>query len=785
MCIQKAPSNWSGKLYYAYKECVEEYLRAQVLPRVKTRIKAGGDALLPELAKRWDNHVLQLKWLSRFFNYINRFYVKRRAIPTLWEVGVTCFKEVVFEDVKGAASLALIAAINRERSGELLDRAVLRSCANVFVAMGGGTGAGLEVYEQELEGRLLESTAQYCREQSNKWLRQCGCPEYLDRAETLLKTECARVDAYLHASTKDKLMRVCERELLVQHQDRVLDMPGSGVMALLAQDDGRGMHGGSGAREHLSRTFRLYQRIDDRAREAAKNAKWVRPKRSPVADANGTKENGGDETAASNGARGGDATTTSATAGATTTDSVNPGLQPVADRFRRHISEEGGKLVRHVKVAPPGKGGRGDASGSTTATLVPRLVTLHERYMAICERCFKDHPLFHKALKEAFEKVMNVALPGKRTMAELVSAFLDQKLRKGSDRKAAAAAAAGGGPMAATVTEAVEQVVRLFVYLAEKDVFAEFYKKQLAKRLLLGCSAGEDAEKLVVARLKKQCGAQFTSKLEGMVKDMMLSRGVQGNFAAHLVKQQTTLPCEASVTVLTRGFWPTYKMDTFRLPEEITATIAEFTAFYVAGAPSRQLTWVHSLGVLTVQGAFKAGKKIDLVVSTVQGCVLLLFNHFRSLTLKELCKALKLSEQEVVRHVTPLALGRYKILHKVPEVPQPKPTDVYSVNAEFTDRARRIKVPLMVRKGAKAQARKAAIVAVTHERRHAVEAAIVRTMKARKTLAHAALLKEVQHQLRDRFIPEAKGVKERIDDLISREYMEPKEGEDNVYVYVA
>ena len=62
----------------------------------------------------------------------------------------------------------------------------------------------------------------------------------------------------------------------------------------------------------------------------------------------------------------------------------------------------------------------------------------------------------------------------------------------------------------------LEKVVRLFSYLSDKDIFAEFYKKQLAKRLLLGCSAGEDAEKLVVARLKKQCGAQFTSKLEGM-----------------------------------------------------------------------------------------------------------------------------------------------------------------------------------------------------------------------------------------------------------------------------
>ena len=63
-----------------------------------------------------------------------------------------------------------------------------------------------------------------------------------------------------------------------------------------------------------------------------------------------------------------------------------------------------------------------------------------------------------------------------------------------------------------------------------KDVFEAFYKRDLAKRLLLGKSASADAEKTMIGKLKAECGAQFTNKLEGMFKDVDLSREILGSF---------------------------------------------------------------------------------------------------------------------------------------------------------------------------------------------------------------------------------------------------------------
>ena len=76
-------------------------------------------------------------------------------------------------------------------------------------------------------------------------------------------------------------------------------------------------------------------------------------------------------------------------------------------------------------------------------------------------------------------------------------------------------------------------------------------------------------------------------------------------------------------------------------------------------------------------------------------------------------------------------------------------------------------------------------VAVEEDRRHLVEAAIVRIMKARKTLHHNDLIAEVTRQMSVRFQPAPQTIKKRIESLIEREYLERAEHEHRLYHYVA
>jgi len=73
--------------------------------------------------------------------------------------------------------------------------------------------------------------------------------------------------------------------------------------------------------------------------------------------------------------------------------------------------------------------------------------------------------------------------------------------------------------------------------------------------------------------------------------------------------------------------------------------------------------------------------------------------------------------------------------------------------------------------------------AVSNDRLYLIDAAVVRIMKARKTLEHRTLMGEVMTQLK--FPASSSDIKKRIETLIEREYMERIEGDRSKYKYLA
>jgi len=56
----------------------------------------------------------------------------------------------------------------------------------------------------------------------------------------------------------------------------------------------------------------------------------------------------------------------------------------------------------------------------------------------------------------------------------------------------------------------------IFKYIDDKDVFQKFYSKMLANRLINQSSASDDAESLMINKLKMACGFEYTTKLQKM-----------------------------------------------------------------------------------------------------------------------------------------------------------------------------------------------------------------------------------------------------------------------------
>ena len=66
-----------------------------------------------------------------------------------------------------------------------------------------------------------------------------------------------------------------------------------------------------------------------------------------------------------------------------------------------------------------------------------------------------------------------------------------------------------------------------------------------------------------------ECGGGFTSKLEGMFKDMELSKDIVLAFKQHQQFLDSTGALDLTVNILTMGYWPTYPPCEVFLPNEV------------------------------------------------------------------------------------------------------------------------------------------------------------------------------------------------------------------------
>jgi cullin 1 len=268
--------------------------------------------------------------------------------------------------------------------------------------------------------------------------------------------------------------------------------------------------------------------------------------------------------------------------------------------------------------------------------------------------------------------------------------------------------------------------------------------------------------------------------MEGMVTDVILSRESQMTFKEYLRSNPEANPgMDLTVTVLTHGFWPSYKSFDINLPAEMVKCVEVFKGFYGTKTKHRKLTWIYSLGTCNIIGKFEP-KLIELVVSTHQAALLLLFNTADSFTYSEIATQLQLNHDDLVRILLSLSCAKYKILIKNSDTKTISPDDKFEFNSKFTHTMRRIMVPLPP----VADERKEVRDGVNKDRRYAIDAAIVRIMKEQKVLGHQQLVVECVEQLRQIFKPNIKAIKERIQHLIDREYLERDKENCNLYRYL-
>jgi len=453
--------------------------------------------------------------------------------------------------------------------------------------------------------------------------------------------------------------------------------------------------------------------------------------------------------------------------------------------------------------------------------VIPDLLSFKTHLESLHSIAFRSDESLGTMVRSILEDVMNEATSqdhgdGGRRTAELLAKHVDGRFR---DSKAGSSAVAvTKGALAGDANEAFQsEVLALFRHNQSKDVFEAFFKRDLAKRLLTGRSVSYDMERSFLSKLKAECGTAYTSKMEGMFKDMEMSRDIMSSYAAYAAGATNAASAsgkgvDMEVQVLTTGYWPVYpKYPNIILPSELLSQRDRFESYYNEKYQGRRIAWQYSLGHCIVKASFpkeKAPKELN--VNVCQTLVLLCFQYEdgpdgKGLKLEDIMKKTGIDDRaELERVLQSLSLGRdgTRVLKKIDydsaEVPAANASDSpkkkqkirrnigehdrFLFNSSFTNNQRRIRITNITMKET-VKERTETHEAVSNDRLYLIDAAVVRIMKARKTLDHRALMGEVMTQLK--FPASSTDIKKRIETLIEREYMERIEGDRSKYKYLA
>ncbi|KAG2227353.1 hypothetical protein INT45_004308 [Circinella minor] len=395
--------------------------------------------------------------------------------------------------------------------------------------------------------------------------------------------------------------------------------------------------------------------------------------------------------------------------------------------------------------------------------IVPLILAFKRKTDIILHHSFEKDERFYDARKQGFRYFINLR---EHRTARLLSAYTDYLMRNSdkSDDK---------------LEKGLDQAMGIFRFLQGKDFFQALYKRDLSKRLLLEVKS-RNAEKSMLSKLRKECGLAYTSKLEGMLRDIKYSSDLLNEFKTTPGYTETYLSFAFKVNLLTYGFWPSYTPIHINLPTEFNDIQTKYQEFYNAKYSGRRLTWQNSLGLCDVTANYPLGSQ-ELTLTLIQTVVLLLFNNESKLSLSfgEILQATNLDELELRRTLKSLACGEHKLIVKSPEGESVDDTDIFTYNESFTSSLQRVKMNTdKLKEVIESNTTVSRTVLISREQQ--VDAAIVRIMKSKRQLSHGALLGEVVRQIQ--FPATAQDVKKRVELLIEKEYLERTEGDGYQYL---
>lgn len=529
--------------------------------------KANNDSVsvLRAVLEQWTRWKEQMVTIRAIFFFLDRSYLLSSSKPTLSELPPQLFRDIVFNNPSLKPKI-IDGACDLVASARTQSQGMEEGLFKDAVDM----FHELSVYTASFEPRFLHVTQDYIADWSDDMIVEKPVPEYVALAEQTIATEMRRCEDFaLDSSTRRELLTLLEDHLI---QRKEQDLTEYQALAPLLDEN---------ASSDIGSLYSLLAR--------RRLGSQLRPS------------------------------------------------------FEKWVDETGTSIV----------------FATETDDMIVHLLSLKRRMDYTWTNSFQHDESLGHGLRESFAVFMNKTKKGDSTwgtdntkVGEMIAKYVDQLLRGGSKAipdvltARRASSITGQRPTVAAAQPAEEddedeevdedaevniqldQVLDLFRFVQGKAVFEAFYKKDLARRLLMGRSASADAERSMLTRLKTECGSAFTQNLEQMFKDVELAREEMQSYKQRLEDRlgyEKGKNVDLSVNILSAAAWPTYPDIPVIIPSNIKRAIDDFELHYKSKHSGRKLDWKHALAHCQMRATFNKGVK-ELVVSSFQAIVLILFN---------------------------------------------------------------------------------------------------------------------------------------------------------------
>jgi hypothetical protein len=703
-----------GKLFNWVKTKGMAYLTHQIMNL--NPVKNDLD-ILRTVIKDFNNFMIYIHWMNKFFDFLNRFYLKNLngKENNLYTEYHRLFREHYFDKIKEKVSKICIQFIAQEREDKLIPSPEVSKVISYFILMSYEQKINLKknnyiydldgvfpesngiqepvYYKENFENALKENVEDYyLKILKNSWERE-STPNFVSLALKKLKEEETIADKY-YSISKKLVISLIETLVILDRANLICSNEASGVMIMLEKSK----------KDELQALYKLLKRV-------------------PM-----TVEN-------------------------------------LASKYSRFLEIKGNNLNQDGQLA------------KQPLEYIKQVLMMKEDNDNLIALIFENDMTIEKARDYAFKTFIN----NNEKSSRFLAMYCDNELKRGIK-----------GLTEDEIESSLNKILGFFRFLYSRDSFLKDYTKYLSLRLLNESSYSNEAEKIMLTKLKTECGPPSVSKIMKMREDVLESKSEIDEFKKKL-KLKTNF--EFQIKILTGGCWPEFTSTSkFVPPYELKELVNNFQEFYkFKHNESRALNWIVSEGSTELGCNYKDNRKYQFLVSNLQMVILFELAKFQKLSFEGLKANTLISESDMVAALENLILLKI-VIRGNENCDKFSENESLALNFDFSHQSKRIVCNVSMKKGGKGFLEKPGNAemekekdneagGVQQERNSLIDAAIVRVMKSRKTMKLNDLLSDVV-KLLPLFRPQPAQIKSRIESLIERGYMKRDDKDLGVFIYL-